>query len=84
MPETTLPPSPSISRTSKRPIGDRYAYTRSKGQMISLGRYGTEKSHARFREIEEAWVAEGVGQGAALFRCHRYQDDRSRSYASMS
>ena len=24
--------------------------------MISLGRYGTEESHARFRKIEEAWA----------------------------
>ena len=56
MPETTPPRPRYLARQNAR--GDRYAYTRSKGRMISLGRYGTEKSHARFREIEEAWEAD--------------------------
>ena len=55
MPDTASNRPRYLARPNAR--GDRYAYTRVDGRMVSLGRYGTGESYEQYERVVAEWEA---------------------------
>ncbi len=67
MPDTASNRPRYLARTNAR--GDRYAYTRVDGRMVSLGRYGTDESYEQYERVVAEWEA-AEAERAVLDRQH--------------
>ena len=67
MPDTASNRPQYLARTNAR--GDRCAYTRIDGRMVSLGRYGTDESYERFERVAAEWEA-AAAERAVVDRQH--------------